>query len=126
MQAGRKMYSQWTKPAKDFGYEGEKRLKEHFGDDRLELRYHVKNKEVQVWYLAPSSFYCVCVADRPFDIARIIHNLEARQKSGKQQLTEYKAAMAQMEKDKESQFNEMVQPVAEVCRNIAVGRVITS
>jgi hypothetical protein len=63
-------YNNCTKPAKEHGYDDEKRLQRELGDDeRLKLRWNLLARQVEVWYVPKRSKpYCAYAIERPYNI----------------------------------------------------------
>ena len=54
----RAYYLKYTRAAEDIGHKRDaKRLREYFGEDRIELRYDERRKQWQVWYKVESGWY---------------------------------------------------------------------
>lgn len=117
------MFHKETRPAKEFGYDWEKRLQDHYNDKKVLLRWHLPSKAVQVWYDAPSGVYCVISLDRPFEMCRAIKQMDEIQKSPKKMIEEFEAMMEQRERDLDYKVKQISRPVAEALEGYHKGRV---
>ena len=102
-----------TRPATEFGYNDEKRLQEYFQDTKIKLRWHIVDRQVQVWYNSPSGVYCVLVLDRPYDICRAIKKLEVRQQTPAKMIEDYERMILDREDALTENVKQISGPVAD-------------
>ena len=111
-----KAYSQ-TFPAKDFGYDDQKRLQRDFYDDNLRLRWNSRTKRCEVWYKSIRQLYLVSVIEHPYNICRCIKDMKQRERSKNDVFKDYLAGEAQYKKDKRDNIHNMAVEVAKGVEN---------
>jgi hypothetical protein len=68
-------------PAKDFGYDDQKRLRREFHTDNLYLLWNQVTKRCEVWYRDVGQCYIVSVIQHPYNICRVIKDMKHRERS---------------------------------------------
>ncbi|MCE5185026.1 MAG: hypothetical protein LLF76_02750 [Planctomycetaceae bacterium] len=113
----------WTRPADDFGFEGESQLQDVFDESALKLRYDIKKRICQVWFLNSKDCYLIYAIPAPFHITKAIHELKEREKRRAQLREEWLAQQEAMTRDERKNIRAIAEEVGNVYRNVALGRV---
>jgi hypothetical protein len=106
-----KYYNNCTKPAKEHGYDDEKRLQRELGhDERIKLRWNLLARQVEVWYVpSRSKPYCAYAIERPYNICRAIKHLKDADRARGTELEKY----IKFEQDREKMTNEKIRGISE-------------
>jgi hypothetical protein len=117
-------YSEFTRPAKDFGYDDEKRLQARFSDRALKLRWNIKNKQCEIWYEEDYRLpYCILTIPDRYNFPKALKEMEQRERSNKEILDEYLAHQESAEREELRQIKDRTRPYAEALYSKQVGRV---
>ena len=116
-------YNSETYPAKDFGYDDEKRLQYHFGDKRIKLRWHPASQKVNVWYDSLNDLYSIFAIDPPYDIWKAIKNLERRQRKARDLVKKYEQMLENQAKADQDEIDAISDPIAGAIKSKLRGRV---
>lgn len=111
-------------PAKDFGYDDEKRLQREFDDKRIRLQWNRATGQCEVWYEpSRSPSYCVYVIEAPYNICRAIRHLKDAQKSRQEQLEQYRAIEEARQAETDRKIKDISSTVADGAEDHYKGKV---
>lgn len=118
------LYASLTRPAKDYGYDLEKRLIRHFNDIRLRLRWHIKDKSLSVWYIDDRDGpYCIMNVSWPLDPAKVIKRLTDRLESPEAMLELYQKNQEVIQRDNNRKIDDISRNIAKDIANIVKRKV---
>ena len=117
-------YNEFCRPAKDFGYDDEKRLRARFSDCALKLIWNIKNRQCEIWYVQDGKLpYCILTIEDRYNFPWALKELEQRERSQQDILKQYIAAQEENDRAQARQMQEHTRPYAEALWANKVGRV---
>ena len=119
----RQYYNNYTRPAKEFGYDDEKRLQTKFDDKRIKLRWNLLARQCEVWYEPKrSNPYCAYAIEGTYNICRAISHLLTAQRSKQEQLDMWLAWEQKRVDDTQEKIHDISCQIADAAMMDAVGR----
>lgn len=103
-----------------------KRLKDYFHDDRIELRFNVLYGFAQVWYMAPSGPYVVFNIPDSYSYLKARRELYGRQKTRKQLAEMYESEQKAKKEITDRKIDDAAGTLADGLHSHVTGKVTTS
>ena len=101
----------------------QKILQNEFYDDRIKVGFHVKDKNFQVWYMAPSLPYCLFTTPGPFNVHKVINDIKCRQQSVNEQTKNYLSVLKKQKQEKAAKIADIAKECSDTVHKIARGKI---
>ena len=113
----------YCRPAKDFGFDDEKRLQARFSDRALKLKWNMKNRQCEIWYVKEQELpYCILTIKDRYNYPKAEKELIQRERSSKEVAEEYLKHQEEADRDQARQMKDYTRPYAEAAWSKAVGK----
>ncbi|MHC4743299.1 MAG: hypothetical protein ACYS8Z_15395 [Planctomycetota bacterium] len=104
----------------------EKRIQDTFGNKHLRLRWHVREKNWQVWYEHPNGLTCLLTIEDNYSPAKVEYILRGRQKRPKELRADYVQLLEDREKERRRKKEDLCHELYGFTRKQSRARVTSS